>query len=88
MSMLIFGYIAQYSPYYLPVYVLLLPKDQPFIFCLLLLQVMLCRVAALKSFPVHHPLCRLYFYLGPLRSVKIFRVLKTLAFRNILLSNI
>ena len=30
--------------------------------------------------------CRLYFSLGPLRSVMIFRVLKTLTFRNILLS--
>ena len=28
----------------------------------------------------------LYFYFGPLRSVKIFRVFKTLTFRNILLS--
>ena len=29
-----------------------------------------------------------YFYLGPLRSVTIFRVFKTLTFRNIVLSNI
>ena len=30
-------------------------KDQTFIFYLLLLQLVLCRVAALKSLPVHHP---------------------------------
>ena len=32
-----------------------LPKDQTFIFYLLLLQLVLCRVAAVKSLPVHHP---------------------------------
>ena len=47
--------IAQYSPYYLPLNVLLLPKDQTFIFYLLLLQLVLCRVAAVKSLPVHYP---------------------------------
>ena len=47
--------IAQYSPYYIPLNVLLLPNDQTFIFYLLLLQLVLCRVAALKSLPVHHP---------------------------------
>ena len=41
--------IAQYSPYYIPLNVLLLPKDQTFLFYLLLLQLVLCRVAALKS---------------------------------------
>ena len=33
--------IANYSPYYLPLNVLLLPKDQTFIFYLLLLQLVL-----------------------------------------------
>ena len=47
--------IAQYSPYYLPLNVLMLPKDQIFIFYLLLLQLAFCRVAALKSLNVHHP---------------------------------
>ena len=48
--------IAQYSPYNLPFNIcLLLPKDQTSIFSLLLLQLLLCRVAALKSLPVHHP---------------------------------
>ena len=47
--------IAQYSPYYLPLTVLLLPNDQTFMFYLLLLQLVLCRVAAVKSLPVHHP---------------------------------
>ena len=47
--------IAQYSPYYLLLNVLLLPKDQTFLFYLLLLQLVLCRVAALKSLPVQHP---------------------------------
>ena len=32
---------------------------------------MLCRVAALKSGPVHGPLCSLYFTFGPLRSAEI-----------------
>ena len=40
---------------YLPLNVLLLPKDETIIFYLLLLQLVLCRVAALKSLPVHHP---------------------------------
>ena len=31
---------------------------------------------------------RLYFYLDPLRSVKILRVFKTLIFRNVILSNV
>ena len=39
---------------------------------LLSLQQVLCRVAALKSSPVYHPLCRLYFKFGPLRSAEIF----------------
>ena len=47
--------IAQYSPYYSPLNVLRFPKDPIFIFYLLLLQLALCRVAALKSLPVHHP---------------------------------
>ena len=47
--------IVQHSPYYLPLNALLLPMDQTFIFYLLLLQLVLCRVAALKSLPVHHP---------------------------------
>ena len=47
--------IAQYSPYYLPLNVLLHPKDQTIIFYLLLLQLVLCRVAALKGLSVHHP---------------------------------
>ena len=33
----------------------LLLKDLSFNFYLLLLQLVLCRVAALKSLPVHHP---------------------------------
>ena len=31
---------------------------------------------------------QIIFYLGPLRSVKIFRVFKTLTFRNVLLRNV
>ena len=38
-----------------PLNVLLLLKDQTFIFYLLLQQLALCRVAALKSLPVQHP---------------------------------
>ena len=40
----------------------LLPKDQTFIFYVLLLQLALCRVAALKSLPVHHLYFRLYYF--------------------------
>ena len=43
-----------------------------FYFHFLLLQLVLCRVAALKSLSVHHPLCRLYFPFGPLRSARVF----------------
>ena len=46
--------------------------DLGFIFFLLLLQLVLCCVAALKSLPIHHPLCRLYFPFGPLRSARVF----------------
>ena len=47
--------IAHYSPYYLPLNVLLLPKVQTITFYLLLLQVALCREVAQKSLPVHQP---------------------------------
>ena len=50
----------------------LLLKDLSFNFYLLLLQPVLCRVAALKSLPVHHPKCRLYFLFGPVRVARIF----------------
>ena len=36
-----------------------------------LLQLVVCRVAALKIIPVHHTWCRLYFPFGPLRNQKI-----------------
>ena len=45
--------IAQYSPYYLPLNVLLLPKDQTFfLFAITAAGVVPC---ALKYLPVHHP---------------------------------
>ena len=48
--------IAQYSPYYLPLNVFIASKGSNiFIFNLLSLQLVLCRVAALKSLHVHHP---------------------------------
>ena len=47
-------------------------KGSQFDFYLLLLQLVLCRVAALKSLPVHHSYCRLYFHFGPLRSARVF----------------
>ena len=80
--------IAQYSPYYFPLNDLLLPKDQTFLFYLLLLQLVLCRVAALKKSPRTSSIVQIIFYLGPLKSVKIFRVFKTLTLRNVLLSNV
>ena len=43
-----------------------------FNFYLLLLQLVLCRVEALKSHLIHHPYCRLYFPVGPLRSGRVF----------------
>ena len=33
---------------------------------------MLCSVAAVIRFPVHQPLCGLYYIFGPLRSANIF----------------
>ena len=42
------------------------------LFYLLSLQLVLCRVAALKSGHVNRPQCSLYFTFGPLRSAEIF----------------
>ena len=39
-----------------------------------------------KKSPRTSSIVQIIFYFGPLRSVKIFRVFKTLTFRNILLS--
>ena len=39
---------------------------------LLSLQLVLCRVAALKSGPVHRPKCSLNFTFGPLKAAEIF----------------
>ena len=41
-----------------------------------------------KKSPRTSYIVQITFYLGLLRSVKIFRVFKTLTFRNILLSNV
>ena len=49
----------------------------PFYFYLLLLQLVLCRVAALKSLPIHW--CRLYFPFGPLTSAMV-RILRNQKF--------
>ena len=45
-------------------------KDLRFNFYLILLQLVLCRVAALKSLP--SSIVQLYFIFGPLRSARIF----------------
>ena len=47
-------------------------KGTIFLFYLLSLQLVLCRVAALKNGPVNRPQCSLYFTFGPLRSAEIF----------------
>ena len=53
--------ISQYSPYYLSLNILLLPKDQTFIFHLLLQQLVLCYVAVRTSSIVQFIfLCRLF----------------------------
>ena len=41
-----------------------------------------------KKTPRTSSIVQIIFYLGPLRSVKIFRVFKTLTFRSVLLSNV
>ena len=41
-----------------------------------------------KKSPRTSSIVQIIFYLGPLRSVKIFRVFKTLTFRNIIRSNV
>ena len=79
--------IVQYSPHYLPLNVLLLPKDQTFIFfAITAAGVVPC--GAPKKSPRTSSIVQIIFYLGPLRSVKIFRVFKTLTFRYVLLSNV
>ena len=53
--------IVQSGPYYsFLCFFSLLLKELTFIFHLLSLQLLLCSVTALKSSPVHRPLCRLY----------------------------
>ena len=45
-------------------------KENRFYILLLLLRLVLCCVADLKSVPVHLPLCSLYFTIGPLQSAE------------------
>ena len=75
--------IAQYSPYSLPLNVLLLPKDQTVIFfAITAAGVVPC--GGRKKSPRTSPIVQIIFYFCPLRSVKIFKVFKALTFRNIL----
>ena len=72
--------IAQYGPCYIPLNVFTVSKGSNFyVFYLLLLQLALCRVAALKSLPVHHPYGADYIIsFGTLGSVRIFTLYGTL----------
>ena len=68
---------------------LLLPKDQIIIFYLFAITAAgYLPCGGPKKSPCTPSIVQIIFYLGPLRSVKIFRVFKTLTFRNILLSNV
>ena len=77
--------IAQYSPYYLPLNVFTASKGSNLhsLFVITAAGVVPC--GGPKSLAVHHPKCRLYFSSGPLRSIKISTVFRTLMFRNIIL---
>ena len=77
------GYYPKYSPYYLHLNVLLL---QNISFSITAAGVLPC--GGPKKSPCISSIVQIIFHLGPLGSVKIFRVFKTLTFRNILRSNV
>ena len=78
----------QYSPYILPLNFLnaSIGSNHYILFAITAAGVVSC--GGPKKFPRTSSIVQIIFYLGPLRSVKIFRVFKTLAFRNKLLSNV
>ena len=79
--------IAQYSPYYLPLNVFTASKGSNLyvLFDITAAGVVPC--GGRKKSPRTSSIVQIIFHFGPLRSVKIFRVFKTLTFRTILLSN-
>ena len=80
--------IAQYSPYYLPLNVFAASKESNLYILFAITAAGVVPCGGPKKSPRTSSIVQNIFYLGPLRSVKIFRVFKTLTFRNILLSNV
>ena len=79
--------IAQYSPYYLPLNVFTAAKGSNLYILFAITAAGVVPCGGRKKSPSTSSIVQIIFYFGPLRSVKIFRVFKTLTFRNILLSN-
>ena len=78
--------IAQYSPYYLPSNVLIASKGSNLYILFAITAAGVVPCGGRKKSPRTSSIVHIIFYLGPLRSVKIFRVFKKFQFRNILLS--
>ena len=79
--------IAQYSPYYLPLNVFTASKGSNLYILFSITAAGVVPCGGRKKSPRTSSIVQIIFYFGPLRSVQIFRVFKTLTFRNILLSN-
>ena len=80
--------IAQYSPYYLPLNVFTASKGSNlYILFAIVTAAGVVPCGGRKKSPRTSSIVQIMFYFGPLGSVGIFRVFKTLTFRNILLSN-
>ena len=78
--------IAQYTPYFHPLNVFTASKGSNLYILFALTATGVVPCGGRKMSPRTSSIVQIIYYLGPLRSVKIFRVFKTLTFRNILLS--
>ena len=80
--------IAQYYPFYLPLNVFTASKGSNFYILFAVTAAGVVPCGDPKISPRTSPIMPIIFYFGPLGSVKIFRVFKTLTFRNILIRNV
>ena len=78
--------IAQYSPSYLPLNVFTASKGSNLYILFAITAAGVVPCGGPKKSPRTSSIVQIIFYLGPLGSIKIFRVFKTLTFRNILLT--
>ena len=78
--------IAQYGPHYPPLNIFIASKESTLyiLFAISAADVVPC--GGPKKYPRSSSIVQIIFYLGPLRSVMIFRVFKTLTFRSIVLN--